>query len=497
MSNSAISGRMTGLNPVLIKNDYARALRSVLRNSAGLTTVAGLKTWQVLGFLLLHIPLALSMRGLPMVATVHAFGTLLLGLWCALFDRQRERVTYVVAYIVGSEVLWRMNESQSVWEFGKYATAAIFIAAMLRNGRFKVPLLPLIYFALLIPSIYLTAQGADFEKVRRQLSFNLSGAFALMVCCLFFSKQVFTTKQLHRLFLASIGPILGIAFLALGHAFTESSITFTRGSNAALSGGYGPNQVSSVLGLGGVLAFFLALASRIRPGVRILMLLCSAFLFAQSVVTFSRSGPYLGIGCVLLASFYLLRDRVSRKKLLIGVGVLAIAAVFVIPRLNAFTGGALAARYQEVSTTNRDLIALADLEMWLANPVFGVGPGGSYALHALTFRKQAAHTEYSRLLAEHGVFGLVAMILLLIIPLQNLRRARTPIGKALVAALAGWALLFMLVNAMRLVAPAFCIGLTCATFLSQERLSLAVKQRLANLLSRKGRGMAFPANRGA
>lgn len=488
---------MTGFDPVLIKNDYAGALRSVLRNSAGLTTVAGLKLWQVLGFLLLHIPLALLMRSMPSVATVHALGTLLLGLWCALFDRQRERVAYIAAYIVGSEVLWRMNESQSVWEFGKYATAAIFIAAMLRNGRVKFPLLPLIYFALLIPSIYLTAQGADFEKVRRQLSFNLSGAFALMVCCLFFSMQVFTTKQLHRLFLASIGPILGIAFLALGHAFTESSIIFTRGSNQALSGGWGPNQVSSVLGLGGLLAFFLTLASRLRPGVRFLMLLCSAFLFAQSVATFSRSGPYLGIGCALLASFYLLRDKVSRRKLLVSIGALAIAAVFVLPRLNAFTGGALAARYQDPSTTNRDLIVIADLEIWYANRIFGVGPGGSNPLHALTFRKQAAHTEYSRLLAEHGVFGLVAMILVLVIPLRNLMRARTPIGKALVAAMAGWALLYMLVNAMRLAAPAFCMGLTCATFLSHEEITLAIKQRLVNFVSRKGRGMVVPANRGA
>ena len=485
---------MTSLDSAAIRNDYQRALRYVLSKSDSLfNELAGLKTWQALAFVLVHIPLGLAMRRMPAVATLHAFGTFLFGLKCAVSPRQRERVVYVCAYIAGSEVLWRMNESQAFWEFGKYGIAGILIVAMLRDGRFKLPLLPCVYFALLVPSILLTLQsGGDFGRVRRDLSFNLSGPFALMVCCTYFWRQVFTTKQLQRLFLAVVGPTLGVGFVAIGYAFTEASIKFTRGSNKALSGGWGPNQVSSILGLGGVCAFFLALDPRIKPGLRIFILLCSGFLFAQSVITFSRSGPYMGVGCVLLASFYLLRDRISRKQLFAGIGVLAIVALVVLPRLNAFTSGALATRYQEVNATNRDVIALADLNIFWANPLLGVGPGGSFALHALTFRAQAAHTEYSRLLAEHGLFGLLALILLLIIPVRNLLRAKTPMGKALVAAFAGWAVLFMLINAMRLAAPAFFLGLTCATFLSEEQMLFALKQRVVKFLSRRGSGTLRP-----
>ena len=64
-------------------------------------------------------------------------------------------------------------------------------------------------------------------------------------------------------------------------------------------------------------------------------------------------------------------------------------------------------------TTGREDIARADLEVWFDNPVLGVGPGVAKEYRAATFgRAAAAHTEFTRLLAEHGILGLVALIIL-------------------------------------------------------------------------------------
>src|SRR5207253_5005458 len=87
------------------------------------------KSWYSVFFVLAHIPLGLLIHSYPTLATLHAFAALLLGLWWSISDSRSERVTYAAAYIVGAEVLWRMSDAVVVWEYGKYAIAAILIAA--------------------------------------------------------------------------------------------------------------------------------------------------------------------------------------------------------------------------------------------------------------------------------------------------------------------------------------------------------------------------------
>jgi O-antigen ligase len=151
--------------------------------------------------------------------------------------------------------------------------------------------------------------------------------------------------------------------------------------------------------------------------------------------------------------------------------------------LDRFTQGALAARYKNTQLTNRDHLAAADLEIWLENPVLGVGTGQA-AFHRgqiLDVEMVASHTEFARLLAEHGIFGIAAGLLLFFMAWSNLRRARSVAAKATVAAALAWAFLFMAGSGMRLVAPSFMFGLSFATFLTGATLG------------RRPRGAAQPA----
>lgn len=428
--------------------------------------------FKIVIFFSAHVVLALAMSQSGTISTLHALATPVVGLWWTSMCRRLERVAYVGAYMVGAEVLWRMTQAQVFWEYSKYATAALFILAMLRKRRERKSVMPFLYFALLLPSVALTLDSLGFDEARQEISFNLSGPFAFMVSAWFFSHLKLSTGQLRQLFPVMIGPIIGIAAITFWGIFTASAIKFGTASNFATSGGFGPVQVSAILGLGALLALLCVMDSKSNPAVRVLMVGVMVFLAVQSALTFSRGGLYYAAGGAVLASFYLLREANARIKFMLVMAFLFVLAQYVLlPRLDSFTGGALSARFEDTRVTGRDEIALADLRVWANNPVLGVGPGRATKLRK-EGRMVAAHTEFTRLPAEHGIFGLGAALLLFIMGVRNIRRARTRMFKAVVASLVGWSFLFMSGDAMRLIAPAFALGLGFVTILREGNIKI-------------------------
>lgn len=420
-------------------------------------------------FVAAHAALALVMRQVGQLATLHALAVFAAGMGVALFGRRPMQVAYFAAYAAGAEVLWRMCDAQVPWEFGKYATVMLLVAALVRVPRLRLPALPLAYLALLLPSALLTLVNLSAEEARQQLSFNLSGPLALAACAVFFAHARLDRGQFQKLFLMLLAPTAGVASVALFGAVTAANLSFAGEANSATSGGFGPNQVSAALGLGALVAFWLLMSSRPDWRARSLAFGALVLFLAQAALTFSRGGLYAAGGAGALAALFLLRSRRARLTLLALALLLSAAAYFVVlPRLDALTGGALAERFQDTSLTGRDVLIQADLDIWLKNPVWGVGPGRSALMHLSLFRDSASHTEFSRMLAEHGALGLASMLLLFLMAARNVRRARGAWPRALAASLVGWSFLFMSAVAMRLVAPSFLIGLTFARLLTDE-----------------------------
>ncbi len=424
-------------------------------------------------FALAHVPLGLLMHQFNAIATAHAIVTFLIGCGWAIYGRRQERVAYVAAYITGAEVLWRMANADVFWEFGKYAVAGIFLLALLRTGKLQHFALPLLYLGLLAPSTVQTIQDLRWTEARSQVSFNLSGPLALAMSCWFFANVRLSLKQLQRLLLVLIAPIAGIAATALYGTVTASEIHFTTQSNFETSGGFGPNQVSAVLGLGALVAFLILLTYQgKKTGVK-LSLFCALVFFAiQSALTFSRGGLYNAAGAGAVASMlFFSKTKFKLRVLAVAVLVLIIAHYLVLPSLDDYTGGALSERFSSLNLTGRDRLIRGDLRAWEENPIFGVGPGRARFSRGEFYREGvAAHTEFSRLLAEHGMWGLAALFTLLFIAIKNFRQARGGVHKALLSAATAWSLLFMTNAAMRLVAPSFVFGLESVTLLRQRRV---------------------------
>ena len=444
-----------------------------LDNNA-IQTVINSDSFKICAFFAGHMLLAASMVWVRDIATAHALVTLGVGLWWAVISNNSERVAYIVAYITGAEVLWRMAQAQVFWEFGKYSVVIILLVSVLRLGQFRGSVLPLLYFALLLPSTVMPMANTSTEDLRAHLSFNLSGPLALMLCVWYFSRTRLSAMSIKSTLLILIAPITGVGTFALLSVITSPAIRFNSESNYMTSGGFGPNQVSAALGLGALAIFIYLLVEKRSWWLKALLFVAMAVMAAQSALTFSRTGLYNAGISAIAATFYLARDGRSRLKILgiIAIGFL-VANYLLLPKLDEFTGGALLARFRNTSLTGRDTIIKADLQIWSDNPVFGVGPGQATTLRAESYRESSAHTEFSRLVAEHGVFGFLAFLLLIFIGFQNLRRESALHNKAVIVALTCWSFGFMMVTAMRLVAPAVLLGLGAVTLLLDHNQALA------------------------
>jgi O-antigen ligase len=412
------------------------------------------------GLLLIHLPLALIMERYPVVASVHALGVVVIGLAWAFSGARPERVAYAGAYAVGAEVLWRMTDEQFPPDLAKYALAAVLGLLILRSSGLRLPALPISYFALLVPSAWLTIgalglSGAAWHAVAS----SLSGPLALAVCVWFFHGRPLSWPQLRTLFWCLVGPLLGIAAIALYGTVTAENLRFIADSNATTSGGFDPNKVSSALGLGGMLSLFLAAQAR-RRIVGCLAISCCLWFAAQALLTLSRGGIYsAAIGAALALAHWIGPPRQYHRRLAM-LALLVVGLAYLVVQLNEFTRGALLARFTSVDTTGREEIAAADLRVWEQNIVLGVGAGMSAErrLDTLGSHKEP-HTEFTRLLAEHGILGLLAIFLLLGMVWSGYRAAPSPAARGWVAGLSAWSLTTMSHSAMTIAAPSFVFGL--------------------------------------
>ena len=311
----------------------------------------------------------------------------------------------------------------------------------------------------------------DFDPAgafRKQV-FNLSGPFALLVSVVYFSQIKLNEHDLQNIGWALSVPLISVLTLAFRSTVTARAIEFTTESNFTTSGGFGPNQVSAVLGLGAVMMFLILLTStRTRP--RLLAAFLMLAFLAQSALTFSRGGIVNAAVCILIGSLHFLKLRRGKGGALALIfAMFLIGVYFLYPLLDQFTGGMLTKRFQETTLSGRTEIAQAEMIIWQDHPVFGVGPGeGAFQSEEYFGQYAAAHTEYTRLLAEHGIAGILAIILLVVMAMRAYLRSPGAQSKLWAAVFLVWPLVEMSHAAMRVAAISFLFGLANAVWITEQ-----------------------------
>ncbi|MFM8320105.1 MAG: O-antigen ligase family protein, partial [Chloroflexota bacterium] len=369
------------------------------RESRSTSEPDSLSIVKILAFLALNVLLTQLASRSQTFSTIYALVTFLIAFAWLASDKTPIRVIYATAYITGAELIWRGTYAAIFSESGKYAVVLFLGLALLRYRLFaRANKVFIFYFLLLLPSLLVMPY---FD--REQISFNLSGPLALAVASVFFSTQTIDRERMKRILLAILAPTVGLGTLAALDIITATDLVISGESNYATSGWIGPNQMAAAMALGAMVAIYYALVEQRSRVIRLGMVSMAVWLFVQSMFTFSRGGVYNTSLALLLASFFLLRDRRSRWTLLaVGTASILLGYFLIFPWFDNLSGGALAERFQSTDSTGRYEIAQADWYVFKTHPVLGVGPGQSNAYHALFYRRASAHTEYTRLLAEHG-----------------------------------------------------------------------------------------------
>lgn len=432
----------------------------------------------VIGLLVAQAVLAVVMRSMQGIATVHAAATTIICVGLAATTRRASTTATALGYLAGCEVLWRMTNAEVFWEMGKYAICLVTLIGLMRlRAPRRNRALAAGYFGLLLPSAILTLTTFTLELSRQQLSFNLSGPLSLALCVVFFSNIKLSQEEIRRVYFSLIIGVAGILTLAFISTITHT-IRFSGESNFVTSGGFGPNQVSSMLGLALFLILLMLIDTKLPWAYRAPMIGLALMFAVQAALTFSRSGlalAFAGMGAALL---YLVRDSRARLTLIIVAALLFAAAKYVIiPRLEDFTHGQIAERFSNSTSTNRGTLANGDLIIFKDNPALGVGPGLGLVARRRMGIYDAAHTEFTRMLAEHGSLGALALLLYLVLGIKAVRASQTVTSRAIVAGMVVWVTMLMAINGMRVAAPGFLFGLAFAVAYSSAPRASPTPQR--------------------
>ena len=393
------------------------------------------------------------------------------GLWYVIKKQNKNNeVLIVAAYIVGSEVFLRMTGGNPIYEFSKYGVIIFIIIGMYYSGFSKGAIPYWFFLLLLVPSVVLSAFVLNTDtNIKNTIAFNISGPICLGVSSLYTYRRKISLTQMNTILLSIGLPIIScVVYLIFFTPSVQDVVTSTQ-SNFETSGGFGPNQVATVLGLGMFIFFSrIILESKTKLSLFFNMIIAITIAY-RGVITFSRGGMITGIIMIVLLIVFLyskanLNGRVKLNVILL----LIITSITVVWIYTSFqTGGLINKRYanqdasgnaKESTFTGREDVALSELNMFLDNPILGVGVGKGVEVRLVdTGNKVLSHDEITRMLAEHGSLGILGLLILFFTPL--FLYLDNKFNMYLLCFLTFW---FFTINhaAMRIAAPAFVYSLS-------------------------------------
>ena len=207
---------------------------------------------RMLSLSIIHFILGIFVSSNESISTYWGLVILLYGLLHIIrFKNKFDEASIFASYIVGLEVLLRTVGASLLWEFGKYATILLLVTGMIvDNVKFlRINILSVVYIVCLLPSIAIMPDY-EFRFMRMMISGNLSGPLCLFISFLYFRRKIFVKQNIINLFKALILPIWSQIGLIIARMPTINNMSFSSEANFQMSAGYGPNQVSTILGVG-------------------------------------------------------------------------------------------------------------------------------------------------------------------------------------------------------------------------------------------------------
>jgi hypothetical protein len=386
---------------------------------------------------------------------------------------RRRYYTFVafLFYLVSFEMLGRMARAAPFvpTELGKYFLILFSVVAIVLKGVRST--MGLSMALLLIPAFFYDLSGM---RTFVDIIYNLFGPMAASLGIAALYRAKVTQNQINQILHLIWYTSLAALFFTFIKTPDLDSIDFNLKAEFATTADTSSNQVSTILGLGMFLTFYSILNRLKFSGLYygdIGIMLLFAF---QGLLSFSRGGMIIAAVGMAILFFFNNRDKLkgNRGKLFFG-GVTALLGLYIIfQTANDITDGNLLLRYSgetqgtvlgtkektvDVLVSGRLTILEEDFNLWFMHPLAGVGGASSRFLRDRT-QFVSPHIEFSRLLAEHGLLGLVYFIVLLAVFRKAYMGLSKNVNKGLFLALFTVAMMTTFHAAMRTyLSPTFFI----------------------------------------
>jgi O-antigen ligase len=407
----------------------------------------------------------------PFISKIYGYSIFIIGVYYVIKKENKNNEALIAAaYVVGGEVFLRMTDGNPLYEVTKYGVIVFILIGMYYNGFSKGALPYWFFLLLLVPSVVLSTLVLSTDaNIRKTIAFNISGPVCLGISSLYTYRRKISLDQMNSIILSMGLPIITCAVYLIFYTPNVQDVVTSTQSNFETSGGFGPNQVATILGLG-MFIFFSRIILESKTKFSLILNFSIAVIIAyRGIITFSRGGMVTGILMIILLLLFLYykSNGNGRVKLNFVLALIVTALSVVWLYTSVQTGGLINKRYanqdaagraKESQLTGREDVARSELGMFLDNPILGVGVGkGAEIRLEDTGNSVVSHDEITRMLAEHGSLGVLGLLILFFTPL--LLYLDNKFNMYLLCFLAFW---FFTINhaAMRTAAPAFVYSLS-------------------------------------
>jgi len=432
--------------------------------------------------IIFHILIGALLYYINIFPPIFFFGVLLYFFTQIILVHKDEKLATVLmacAYLVGAEVIFRMTDAGIFYESSKYFVILFVLFGMFYEGISNKAYPYFIFLILLVPSIVVAYSKIGYDSnLRTNVAFALSGPVCLGLSALYcYDKKISKRQILDTLLYLSLPVISLTTYLFLYTPSLKEVITSTQ-SNFAASGGFGPNQVSSILGLGMFVFCVQYFLNSKTFFLKILNIILFGLVAFRGIITFSRGGVLTAVLMIFAFLFFLYFKSSKKQKYIIVVSFLLLlmtSSIIWVFSSNQ-TSGLIDKRYSNqdrAGKVKKDISAgrvalfMDELEGFINNPFLGVGANGTKEARILvTGREVVSHNELSRILSEHGVLGVMILLILVFKPLDL--RLKNSNNYFFYAFLIFW-LATINHSAMRIAAPGFIYALALLTIKNEKR----------------------------
>lgn len=400
----------------------------------------------------------------------YMLGIFLYFIYKIIFSKDKGKyVLLAAAYITGAEVFLRMTKAFIFYETGKYAVIFFALMGIFYLGFKKNAFPYLLYLLFLLPGVLVSYEAISYDaNFRTAVLFNLSGPICLSVIAVFSYGRTILLKDLFKILDYIIYPLISMTVYVTLYTPDIREVVTNTASNAALSGGYGPNQVATVLGLGVFILFTRLVIPYKNALVHWVMMFFMLAMAYRALLTFSRGGILVAgvISIVFIVILYFNTNSKVKTKISFKIIGLVFISLFIWSYTVTQTSGLIQNRYanedalgreKEDITTGRVELLIVEIDAFKENPYLGLGVGqGKFQFKEELGIRIASHNEISRMLSEHGLFGIFALLVLIFAPIITKMNGRKNIY--FYPFLIFWGLTIAH-SSMRIAAPAFIYAL--------------------------------------